>query len=380
MSRRELSNDYFLKMIIKTYYSRKPIEEPIYFHKREIALESLEDRVYIRHLCFPSISKLYEYILSNKTPLHLYYSSAYYEDPCADQVELKGWIGSDLMFDIDSDKYPECSEVISICLSTNTFNAGKIDKCSGDEEPIYYSVLKNKCIDRAFQDVVKLYDILRIEFGLKDIEIYFTGNRGFHVKVNDSKILDLDRDARREIVSYIKLENVDLHRLFFVKKTRQKYVLLFRREHGIRRRILDIVLKSGIKYEVKGDYIKIPRDQLEVVLEEARVNIDPVVTIDTSRLSRFKYSLNCKTGLVVKPIDINKYNGFNLDDFNPWVGGIIVKPLVDVKIPVFDQSIVLKRGEAIYIDSFLAINLALKNLVRIIDLKDFGVRNVRSIS
>lgn len=373
---RELSSEYFLKTIIRNYYSKKPLEEPVYFHKREIALESLEDRVYIRHLCFPSISKLYDYILNNKTPLHLYYSSAYYDNPCVDQIESKGWTGSDLMFDIDSDKYAGCSEVLSICISTNTIYSGKIDKCSETEEPVYFNILSTKCIDRAFQDIKKLYFILKEELGLREIEIYFTGHRGFHLKVYDSKILDLDRDARREIVSYVKLENIDLERLFSIRKSRQKYVWLSRREYGVRKRVLEIVLKSGIKYEEVGEYIKIPYSEFKLVLNEASVNVDPVVTIDVSRLSRFKKSLNCKTGLIVRSIDVDKYNGFKLEDYNPWDGGIIVKPLVDAKIPIFDQEVVLKRSELIYIDSFLAIILAFKNLVKIIDLKDFGVRNV----
>ncbi|MCD6301369.1 MAG: DNA primase, partial [Staphylothermus sp.] len=65
MSRQELSKEFFLlKKLIREYYSRKPLEEPIYIHKREIAIQSLEDGVYIRHLSFPSLAILYNYILS----------------------------------------------------------------------------------------------------------------------------------------------------------------------------------------------------------------------------------------------------------------------------------------------------------------------------
>lgn len=116
MSRQELNNKFFIKKILREYYSQKPLEEPLYIHKREIAIHSLEDEAYIRHLTFPSITHLYNFILNEKTPLHLYYSSAYYESPSIKKMELKGWTGSDLMFDLDSDHYPGCGKILSICI------------------------------------------------------------------------------------------------------------------------------------------------------------------------------------------------------------------------------------------------------------------------
>ncbi len=373
MSRREQSNFFFLRKIIRKYYSKKPLEEPIYLHKREIALQSLEDGVYIRHLCFPSMSKLYNYILNEKTPLHLYYSSAYYDDPSNDKMELKGWLGSDLMFDIDADRYSGCDKIYTICIGSNKIYEGKTE-CPGNEEPIHYPIITSKCIERAFYDVVKLYIILREEFGFKDIRVYFSGNKGFHIKVCDESVLDLTRDERREIASYILLENINVEKIFPPVGSRKKYAIISNKEHGLRKRILRLIKNSGVEYEVMGEYIKIPYDELLVLVEEAKVNIDAVVTMDTSRLSRFGYSLNCKSGLMVRPIDIEKFTGFKFVDYSPWQGGIIVKPLIDATLPVFDENIELKRGTPTYLESHIAIYLAFKNLVKIIDLKDFGVQ------
>ncbi|MEM2026058.1 MAG: hypothetical protein QXW94_07185 [Desulfurococcaceae archaeon] len=60
-----------MKRIIRSYYMKKPLEEPNDLHKREIALESLEDNVYIRHLAFPYIDALYHYISENSITLVL---------------------------------------------------------------------------------------------------------------------------------------------------------------------------------------------------------------------------------------------------------------------------------------------------------------------
>jgi len=76
------------------------------------------------------MTHLYKYILEEKTPIHLYYSSAYYEEPSADKMDLKGWLGSDLIFDIDSDHYPGCDKTLSICIGSGEIYEGKVKECN----------------------------------------------------------------------------------------------------------------------------------------------------------------------------------------------------------------------------------------------------------
>ncbi len=378
MSHHVLSNRVFLRRIIREYYSRKPLEEPLYIHRREIALQSLEDNVYIRHLSFPSMTRLYEYILNKKTPLHLYYSSAYYEDPGNDKMEHKGWIGSDLMFDIDSDKYSGCDKVLSLCIEENIVYQDKISTCPNGGEPIQYPIITRECLERAFYDVVKLYLILHDELGFKDIRIYFSGNRGFHVKVYDEQVLKLSRDERREIASYIMLENIDVEKLFPIVK--KKYVLLGSSEWGVRKRLLRIIEEAGFEYDRVGEYVKIPYEEFSTLLEELSVKLDPVVTMDVSRLSRFGFSLNCKSGLMVYPIDIDRIDGVDFEKFNPWNGKLIVKPLIDAKLPVFDREVKLKRGERVELEAWIGLYLVFKNVVEVINDRDFGVKSCMTCS
>jgi len=379
MSRREQSSVNTLRGVIREYYSRKPLEEPVFLHKREIALQSLEDGVYIRHLSFASMTHLYNYILREKTPLHLYYSSAYYEDPGNEKMDAKGWLGSDLLFDIDADKFTGCDSVYTICVKSNRVYSEKTS-CPSGEEPIHYPILSSECFDKALYSAKKLYEILREEFGFREIKAYFSGNKGFHVKVLDEEVLDLTREERHEIASYITAENIAIEYLVPVASRRGKYALFSTtREYGVRKRILNLVREYNLSSEVVGEYVKVPLDELVQVAGDLKINIDTVVTMDTSRLSRFGFSLNCKSGLVVKPVDLDSLTRFELDSFNPWEGVAVVKPLVDAELPLLENKYRLKRGELVELELFPALYFAFKKLVKIINIRDLGVKDVRSL-
>jgi len=329
------------------------------------------------------MTQLYNYILEEKTPLHLYYSSAYYDNPANENMELKGWLGSDLLFDIDADSFPNCDKYYTICILSNSIYDGRTD-CPKNEEPIHYLAITADCIERALNDVKKLYDILRDELGFRDIRVYFSGNKGFHIKVLDEKVHDLTRDERRELVAYITGEGIDIEHLAPTsipgKKARRKYVLFFEKEFGVRKRLLKLVKEYGLEVVSESGYIKVAYEDLMRIINDLRINIDAVVTIDTSRLSRFGFSLNGKSGLVVKPLDINTLTHIDWSMFNPWEGVFIIKSLVDADLIVFDNKYKLRRGEAMRLDAAAALHLAFKKLVHIIDVVDFGVRNVRSLS
>ncbi len=378
MSRRELSKEFLLmKKLIREYYSKKPLEEPIYIHKREIAVQSLEDGVYIRHLSFPSLAVLYNYILSEKTPVHLYYSSAYYESPSADKMDMKGWLGSDLIFDIDADHYPGCDKTLYICISENKVYEEKVSQCpESGEKPLAYSLLSSRCLDRAFTDAKKLYSILKDEFGFKDIVIYFSGNRGFHVKVLDEDAWSLTSDERREIATYISLEGFELHRIFPPIGKREPYILLSQREYGLRKRLLKYVVEKNIGVKT-GAFIKVPVDEVEEIINDLRIAIDAVVTMDISRLSRFGNSINGKSGLIVKKININSFSRFDFLEYCPWEGIVRIKPLIDISgLLVFDNVVNLKKGLAFDIDACLGLYLVFKGLARLVNIDRVGVRNV----
>jgi DNA primase small subunit len=366
----------FLKSIIREYYSRKPLEEPGELHKREIALESLEDGAYIRHLSFPYMHLLYDFILHKKTPTHLYYSSALYSTPDAPKMEDKGWEGSELMFDVDADKLPGCEKKLWICPLSNMVSETTIDTCPKGENPIEYSWLSWGCILKAWRGVLNLIDILREEFGFTNIRVYFSGNRGFHVKVYDPEVLEYTREMRKAIADYVSCEGLNREKLFPIYRGQ---VLFAHREYGIRKRVLDMArtMNLVVKKVIGGkrEFEAISVDSLKEVLSLICVDVDKAVTMDISRLSRFGNSLNMKAGLRVVWLDIDKnLEDLSFRDFSPFKGELKVKSLVTADIEVFDNKMTLKRGEVYKFEAHVGLYLILKKLAEPIDYSGVEIK------
>jgi len=376
LRREQTSRSVFLKTIIREYYKRRPLEEPPSLHKREIALESLEDSAYIRHLSFPFIDQLYNYILTVKTPLHLYYSSALYSNPSAQLMEEKMWEGSELLFDIDADKYPECASKLYLCSSGELLASGS-EKCPDNSKPLEYTNVSWNCIIKAWSSAVTLMDILHSELGFRDVKLYFSGNRGFHVKVLDDKALTLTRDERRAIASYVSCEDLRTERIFpTVKKT----VVFSTSEHGLRKRVLEEALKRGKAvfrdkaYGLRNVYLVNIEDLGEILREEC-IEIDKAVTMDTSRLSRFNNSLNMKAGLRVTGINSSKsVENMTYEDFSPFTGIVKIKPNITGSLEVLDKRLELIRGEVIRVDAYLGVYLVVKNVATPVDTSDLGIK------
>ena len=77
------------------------ISPPSSLKRREFGFLLFEKKVMLRHKSFRDIEDLRS-SLCNIVPSDVYYSSAYYEQPTQD-MKVKGWLGADLVFDIDAD-------------------------------------------------------------------------------------------------------------------------------------------------------------------------------------------------------------------------------------------------------------------------------------
>ena len=71
------------------------------------------------------------------------------------------------------------------------------------------------------EEVIKLNNILINDFGItkKEISIFFSGNKGYHLVVESQVYEKLDKRDRREIVNYVLAKDLDLRYLGFDKKT-----------------------------------------------------------------------------------------------------------------------------------------------------------------
>ena len=318
----ELTKIYLIKKF-KEYYSKAKLYEPSSFEMREwafVPLKNFPEFLMVRHISFSNQNELKDFILSN-VPAHVYYSSAYYLRPSAEMDE-KGWSGADLIFDIDYDHLP------------------------------------TKSLKSAKREVFKLVKILEKDFGVdeKDLEICFSGNRGYHVHVYDERFRYLDTMERREIVDYFTLRGFKLKGRQFERVCNliYKYLLNAFRDGRIVKIIQDEKILSFLKDNLReiryGNIDVIPqplRDELlNKCLKRLAVHIDPPVTADVKRLIRLPNSLHGKTGFKVTLIDLD-----DLDEFDPTRDALAfgdepvkVRVLKKVRVDIGGERYILERG------------------------------------
>jgi len=130
----------------------------------------------VRHRSLLDLGEIEDF-LGRRKPRHVYFSAGRYDEPSASTMSDKGWRSSDLVFDLDADHLP------SVVLGEDS-----------------YAEMLEKCKDA----LLRLLDFLEDDFGFDDLTIVFSGGRGYHVHVRDERIRHLERDARREIVDYVR--------------------------------------------------------------------------------------------------------------------------------------------------------------------------------
>ena len=196
----------------RRYYATgaRLVEAPTEIRRREFGFLSFGGRTMFRHIGFPDAQRLRGYLISH-APAHSYFSAAYYQDPEATMAQ-KGWLGADLVFDIDADHFDlPCHEEHDrwTCKTCGQEGAGHPpERCPGCEKATFEeeSWLCERCLGAAKYEAQKLLDILIQDFGYdpsREISVNFSGNRGYHVHVRSPLSRGLDQMARREVVDYI---------------------------------------------------------------------------------------------------------------------------------------------------------------------------------
>jgi len=168
------------------YYNSRNIEDmwfPPRLRSREWMFMGFDKAPPRRHIGFRNPSDVLDYV-SKRTPHSCFYSTAYYRDPNQWSMKDKQLQGADLIFDLDGDHLPGVTD--------------------GD-----FPTMINVIQEQAHQ---LWYDFLEPEFGFdeKYLQVTFSGHRGFHLHYRSPDIWSLDSQARRELVSHIKGEGVDI--------------------------------------------------------------------------------------------------------------------------------------------------------------------------
>ncbi len=350
MSHLELSSKTknIVKEFFRDYYSKVDVKVPDDFVMREFAFQTFDSESYIRHKSFSSLSLLKEYMISI-IPKHSYFSSALYQNPGADSMDEKGWIGSNLIFDIDADEIRGCSPV----------------KVSAYINGEYHDVelINDECLELAKEREVELLDILVNDFGFTydELEVQFSGNRGFHtmVRPKDAAWLTLSSSARKEIIDYLKGMGLDIRYVIPDIKKKVKLSLPKPSEGGWRRRISKKL--TDVSNEDLIEYLK-------SLIPKCVVEVDEKVTMDLSRLVRVQGSLNGKTGLKVVRLDSRSLHNFKFEEeLSPFTDRTaIVLPTADMrKVKLLGYELELTGYMSFRVPASIAIYLALNKLAYI---------------
>ncbi|MFC4988668.1 DNA primase small subunit PriS [Saliphagus infecundisoli] len=169
----------YLRGRFRDYYRRTEITPPPEADEREWGFIPWTDgpgTTMVRHRSLLELGDIEDF-LERKRPRHVYFSVGRYDDPGAGSMGEKGWRSSDLVFDLDADHLP------GVTLGEDS-----------------YAEMLAICKDALY----RLLDFLEDDFGFSELEIVFSGGRGYHVHVRDDAVLDLERDHRREIVDYVR--------------------------------------------------------------------------------------------------------------------------------------------------------------------------------
>ncbi|MCE4599442.1 MAG: hypothetical protein F7C81_04500 [Desulfurococcales archaeon] len=329
-----------LEKLYNSYYRlNPPLGLPPDMERREFAFHPFNLDSYVRHLSFSSEEELRSYMIEN-TPRHAYYSIALYELPEAKDMDSKVWLGSELLFDIDIDPRT-CGASI---------------------------IVDDECITKAYEKARLIVEILKRDFGA-DATVYFTGNRGFHVKASCSYCLKLGREERREIASYIRGEGLRIDAIIprglRVGKRRLDPASPTPDDPGWRGWIT-VLLKLEPEKSIVEMLGRNWLERIEVELAKHRPDIDMQVTQDPSRLARITGTLNGKSSLLV----VDATYGLDLDPrrLSPFRGEVKVRPLADIDdTTLLGFEFKLKKGVVEELPAWLAIHLATRELVELVE-------------
>jgi DNA primase small subunit len=319
-------NVSFLQDLFRRYYysDSNIIPTPRSIEKHEFGY-TLFNSAMIRHLSFANRGELIARLVK-EAPLDVFCSNSYYSFPM-NSLQTKGWQGADLIFDIDlKDLNTACASKHSfyVCNACGACYTSSVTPCSSCSESNFSStsIPCNRCLLSLKTETRRLIEFLKQDLGILDenIEIFFSGNAGYHIHVDDPLFRELDSSSRADIVDYISGNGL-LIDSFGVRKFKNGFQVKYPKSgilFGWRKRIaVDFgfnqvqVSKLTKIVESNGGY----NGFKEKVTSTARylgIRIDPQVTRDVHRIFRLASSINGKSSLIkAKVEDLESFNPFN---------------------------------------------------------------------
>lgn len=360
------------------------IPTPPLLEQREMGFLLFKKRIMIRHKVFSNANAL-KLFLSSTVPSDVYRSCAYYDYPEA-EMDKKGWLGADLVFDIDADHIPT--------------------SCKNEHSKNWVCEI---CLESAKKETVKLVNMLEQDFGFIDKEThsFFSGHRGYHVQIENGAVSSLNSIARKEIVDYVTglgLTIAGHRRDRKGKKAPSKFFLSdFSWNKRIKKRIATFISAAKVndlkQIGLKKREIKIILGKKSLILEKCvgeglwesvpgvsdgtwaklanhaknleSAKVDTVVTTDIHRLIRMNGTLHGKTGLKKVEFPVNR-----IADFDPLKEAVAfkagsIKVSINEKVSKFELGGSLigpfKKGDKPVVPTAAAVLLICKGMAEVVN-------------
>ena len=292
----------FLRQAYREYYFRHTdsIEFPNDIHTREFGYIPFGGGM-VRHLSFRSGGEAIAEILK-QSPSSVYCSNAKYESPGA-PMEEKGWLGAELIFDIDATDIPTpCKRGHDLWYCKKCSSSGKLPsprncpKC-GNQVSDFHGTCET-CLSAAKDHAMRVVEFLTEDFGVQReaIKLYFSGNRGYHLHVWDDRFYHLNQLGRAEVADYVLGASLPLNQTITSTLKRRSPDKVASIE-GWTGRIAKYVESKRPGYE--GTLQKLVSDAIST----QRAIVDSSVTTDIHRVFRLAGTLHGNTGMCKMPIE-----------------------------------------------------------------------------
>jgi len=272
----------FLRKTFREHYFRHhdEVETPTMIEGREFGYIPFGKGM-VRHMSYKSSGELAADLVK-QAPSSVFCSNGVYLDPTLPMDE-KGWKGAELIFDIDASSIP------TACRTKHSFwtckACGKVirsaerpsrcPKCEGTgTTQLHWSC--SECLGASKDHASRLIGFLTNDFGVSSasISVYFSGNRGYHLHVDDERFEGMDPSARAEIANYVKGTGL-LH------------------QQGS-----DYAPAGGWAERIAASGSKDAPQRLEHVVNAFSSRIDESVTTDIHRIFRMPGTLHGNSGLL----------------------------------------------------------------------------------
>ena len=319
----------------------------------------------IRHRAFKDSDALLKAI-RDLAPAHVYFSTAYYQDPTA-SMDQKGWLGADLVFDIDADHLDTPCKIVhddwkcKACGAIGKGTAPKLcPKCKNDRMEVR-AWLCDRCLQEAKEETISLLDMIFSDLQLEqaNLRVYFSGHRGYHVHLYSEAFRLLREEQRREIVNYLLGQDLDPSFQGMEEISEGGVSILKGPQWGepgwrgrIVRGIYEVLTREGANLglstnqlnvlkswekdnlftkpfwsSLKGINTATWRNIVQRAIGETAAKIDTVVTTDVHRLIRLPGTLNGHTGLLGVDVSLER-----LDEFDPFKEALAFHGITRIRV------------------------------------------------